>query len=298
MTPAPPFDTLRLTAGAAELVLAPAAGGAILSWRVDGQPMLHDARVPAASGWNPLDMASFPLVPFSNRIGGGAFLWDGVRHQLPPSALPDRHAIHGVGWRRAWRVVESAADRALLRHEHDASADWPWAYAAEQRFRLTAFGLEIAMTATNAADRPVPLAFGLHPYFDAAGAHLRFAASPIWRSGIDGLPARSEPPGADRDFREGLAVTATDLDNGYDGWDGRAAIWWADRPYALRITSDLPCAVVYTPASERFFCFEPVPHSNNALNLAGEGRAMPVVTPGEVFSADVRFEVLPREALQ
>lgn len=295
MIPAAPFQTLRLTSGLARLTLVPEAGGAIASWRVGEQAMLHEARAAAGPVWDPLDMASFPLVPFSNRIGDGAFVWGGADYRLPPSTLPDRHSIHGVGWRQAWGVVEVAGDRALLRHEHQADGDWPWRYVAEQRFRLTQDRLEVTMTATNDADCAVPLAFGMHPYFDAAGAHLKFAASQIWRSGADILPERAEAPRADSDFSDGQAVAATNLDNGYDGWDGHAAIWWEDRALALRMTSDLPCAVVYTPPSSGFFCFEPVPHSNNALNLAGERQAMPVVAPGETFCAVVRFDVAVRE---
>ena len=78
------------------------------AWRVGDQPMLHESGVAPGPGWDPLTMASFPLVPFSNRIGGGRFRWDGADHRLPPSRLPDRHSIHGVGWRRAWRVAEAA----------------------------------------------------------------------------------------------------------------------------------------------------------------------------------------------
>lgn len=298
MTCATPFPTLQLTSGDALLTLVPDAGGAIAGWRVGEQAMLHESGVAAGPGWDPLVMASFPLVPFSNRIGHGIFSWGGRDYRLPPSVLPDRHPIHGVGWRGTWQVVEAEADRAVLRHEHEASADWPWAYATEQRFRLTNDGLEIVMIAINSGDAPVPLAIGMHPYFDAAGAHLKFEASRIWRSGADGLPERSETPRTESDFRDGRAVAMTDLDNGYDGWNGRAAIWWDDRQHALRIESDLRCAVVYTPASSDFFCFEPVPHSNNALNLDGKGQPMPIAMPGEEVTAYIRFDVVSRETVQ
>lgn len=291
-----PFETLTLASGDARLVLVPEAGGAIASWRVDGQPMVHESGVAPGPGWEPLALASFPLVPFSNRIGGGEFWWDDARHSLPPSMLPDRHSIHGVGWRRAWQVVEAAPDRALLRLDHQGDAHWPWPFVAEQRFLLTASGLDVAMTATSRADIAVPLAIGMHPYFDAAGAQLDFAAERIWRAAHDGLPTRAVPPGPGEDFHGGLAVAATALDNGYDGWTGLAAIAWEGRRLELWITSDLPCAVVYTPPGAPYFCFEPVPHSNNALNLGGRGQAMPIAAPGETIAARVRFDTHLRGA--
>lgn len=290
MTRAAPFPTLTLTSGDARLTLVPEAGGGIAGWRVGGQAMLHESGAQAGPGWDPLAMASFPLVPFSNRIGGGRFWWGGVEYRLPPSPLPDRHPIHGVGWRREWTVVEVERERAVLRYEHAGDDDWPWAFVAEQHFRLSDRGLDVSMIATSGADSPAPLAIGMHPYFDAAGAHLDFAASQIWRSGHDRLPLHADIPRSGEDFRDGAAVASTHLDNGYDGWTGLAAIWWEGRRLELWITSDLPCAVAYTPPGAAYFCFEPVPHSNNVLNLGGRGRPMPIAAPGETISARVRFD--------
>jgi aldose 1-epimerase len=289
------FDMLTLTSGDARLALVPEAGGAIAAWRVGGQPLFHESGVAPGPDWDPLAMASFPLVPFSNRIGGGRFRWDGAEYHLPPSVLRDRHSIHGVGWRRTWQVVEAAPDRAVLRLDHDGDGDWPWPFVAEQRFHLTAGGLDVRMTATSGADIAVPLAFGMHPYFDAAGAQLDFAAAHIWRAAHDGLPLHAQTPGPAEDFGGGLAVAATDLDNGYDGWTGLARIAWEGRRVELLISSDLPCAVVYTPPGAGYFCFEPVPHSNNVLNLGGRGQAMPVAAPGETIAARVRFETRLRD---
>lgn len=290
------LESLTLASGDARLILVPEAGGAIAAWRVGGQAMFHESGVAPGPDWDPLAMASFPLVPFSNRIGGGRFRWDGAEYRLPPSVLPDRHSIHGVGWRRAWRVIEAASDRAVLRLHHMGDADWPWPFVAEQHFRLTGSTLDVRMTATNGADIAVPLAFGMHPYFDAAGAQLDFAAAHIWRAAHDGLPVLAGTPGAAEDFRGGLAVAATDLDNGYDGWTGLAGIAWERRRLALSISSDLPCAVVYTPPGAGYFCFEPVPHSNNTLNLGGRGHPMPVAAPGETIAARVRFDTRFRGA--
>jgi len=64
-----------------------------------------------------------------------------------------------------------------------------------------------------------------------------------------------------------------------------------DREYALEIDSDLPHAVVYTPADEDYFCFEPVPHINNALNRADGD--MPIIAPGDSYTASITFRAVP-----
>jgi len=57
---------MRITAGDAELILAPETGGAVVSWTIAGQPIFRAAN-PEAKGAR--DHACYPLFPFSNRIG-------------------------------------------------------------------------------------------------------------------------------------------------------------------------------------------------------------------------------------
>ena len=289
-----PFATRTLTAGASRLTLVPEAGGAIAAWRVGDQRMFYETDIAAAPEWDPLAMASFPLVPYSNRIGGGSFVWNGVAHRLPPNRTGFAYPLHGVGWLRAWQIEACGDAFAVLRYEHRGDADWPWSFSAEQRFLLVPEGLMVDLAVTNRSAAAAPLATGMHPYFDASGAHLQFAAERIWHAGADQLPVHAAVPDATSDFAAGRMVADGVLDNGYDGWDGRAAIWWDERPLGLTILSDLTCAVVYTPVDGGFFCFEPVAHSNNALNLGEAGQPMPVAAPGETIRASVAFELWER----
>ncbi|HJS12665.1 aldose 1-epimerase [Sphingopyxis sp.] len=289
-----PFATRTLTAGPSRLTLVPEAGGAIAAWRIGDQPMFYESGIAAQPGWDPRATASFPLVPYSNRIGGGSFMWDGLARRLPPNMAGFVYPLHGVGWLRGWAVTESTDAHAVLRYEHRGDADWPWAFSAEQRFALAPEGLTVDLIVTNRSAGAVPLAIGMHPYFDAAKAHLQFTAEQMWLAGADQLPLRAIASDTATDFAAGRAIAGCESDNCYDGWDGRAAIWWDDRPLGLTILSDLSCAVVYTPADARFFCFEPVPHGNNALNLGGAGQPMPVAAPGETIRARIAFDAWER----
>jgi aldose 1-epimerase len=54
----------------------------------------------------------------------------------------------------------------------------------------------------------------------------------------------------------------------------------------------LPSAVVFIRKGDDGFCFEPVPHINNALNLVDREPAMPVVAPGKAFCACIRLRAV------
>lgn len=234
-------------------------------------------------------MASFPLVPYSNRIGLGRFDWNGRTVELEPNIPPEPHAIHGTGWTAPWDVELHNADEATLVHRHKADRHWPWHFEAQQRIRLTEHSLTIEMIAHNLSDQMAPLAFGHHPYFDSDHATLAFDANMIWHTGDDGLPERFDKPDGVFNFSVGRAVVDCALDNGYAGWDGNATIRWENRPLKLAIHSDMPAAVVYIPSGESYFCFEPVPHIINALNLPGQRPPMPMVAPGARFTSQIQF---------
>lgn len=274
---------VQLASGDSACSLLPLAGGSIGSWRVAGQNMLRAA----TSQSDPLQAASFPLVPYSNRIANGRFEWNGRQIGLAPHPIAKPHSIHGVGWLRAWDVFESGADFAVLRFTHDGDANWPWPFLAEQRFKLGPDNLSVDLTAQNLADEAVPLSFGHHPYFVSAGASLRFAASRICMNDGDNLPEREQGIEDNHSFAEGFAIGGQPFDNLFTGWNGAAEIVWADRKHGLRLESDLPHAQLYVPLGQTFFCFEPVAHRTNALN--SEQNDMPVIAPGETFAANIRF---------
>jgi aldose 1-epimerase len=42
------------------------------------------------------------------------------------------------------------------------------------------------------------------------------------------------------------------------------------------------------------FCFEPVPHVNNAINRRDPDHGMPVIAPGKSFSSSIFFRAVGR----
>lgn len=286
------MTAICLENGASRAVLLPEEGGALASWHIGDQPMLRAAVNAPGAVRGPLDMASFPLVPYSNRIDAARFSWDEAERVVTPNFAPEPHAIHGVGWTRPWTVAAHGPDAATLRYTHQPDAHWPWAFTAEQQISVSGTGLWLNLSARNDADRAVPLAFGHHPYFDIDGARLCFDAACVWPNHEGGTPHTPGPPTGLFDFSTAGLVIGRMMDHCFSGWPGVAHIAWDRRPHALRIeaTSSLPCVVVYIPDGGEAFCFEPVPHINFALNTRPEAFGVPVVAPGATFEASILFE--------
>lgn len=281
---------LAITAGNSICHVVPALGGALASWEVDGQQMFREIAEQDLVSGNILGCASFPLVPYSNRIGFGQFEWDGRPVRIAGNPLFGPHAIHGVGWQESWALVHHGAADLTLQMDFAGDARWPWPFRTEQQIALVEDSLILRMKATNLADEIAPLAFGHHPYFDAKAASLQFSAGLFYEAGDDDLPKGAIVPTGEVDFSSTRNIGTCAIDNAYGDWCGAAMIAWAGRRYMLQITSSLSNAVLYTPKEADFFCFEPVPHINNALNRAD--CVMPAIEPGSAYEGHIRFTAI------
>src|SRR4051812_46618815 len=121
---------LTLQSDDSSLVLAPEAGGAILGWMFGTTALLRRPLPDAVVSGNARGLGCFPLVPFSNRIANGRFRWAGESHVLARNFGDHPHAIHGVGWQRAWSVDSAGpASATLSLHHTPARGTWPFAFA-------------------------------------------------------------------------------------------------------------------------------------------------------------------------
>ncbi len=286
---------LTLSHGESMCTILPHIGGGLGGWSIGNQQLLRHADAQAVTARDPLGLASFPLVPYSNRISMGHFEWAGQKFALAANHPPEPHAIHGVGWQRDWAVDSAQGNCASLSLMHLPDAHWPWPFEARQVITLTSHSLTLALSARNLADVALPLAFGHHPYFDAEGASLAFAADHVWMSVEDARPTEPLVPVRQFDFSRQASVADRDIDHCYTGVSGKARVSWQGRRLALEIGSapQLPAAVIYIPKGGDYFCYEPVPHINNALNLPAHHPAMPVIAPGACFETSITFEAVP-----
>ncbi len=263
------------------------AAGRVIEW-------LRPASPEAIAGGDPLGMASFPLVPFSNRIRDGRFTFDGRDVSLPLNFLPEKHAIHGEGWQNPWSVVNAEDDTATIAFA-PALGPWPWRYSAEQTFTLGDGGLSLLMTLTNNGDSPMPAGLGPHPYFvRTPQARISANADRMWVSDAEIMPTELLPPPADMDVNAGVVPDSVAMDNTFTGWDHRVEIAWPEWRARLIMEAPPPLdfLVVFTPPGEDFFCVEPVSNMTDAFNLAAAGRddtGMAVLAPDETLTGIIRF---------
>lgn len=277
---------MQLTGGEYRLLLAPERGGSILAFEWQGEALFRPACGPSI-----LDVACFPLVPFSNRIAFGRLQADGRDVQLGPNfpGSDHPHTLHGYGWLSPWTVESYDACGAIIRHHHSAG-DWPWSYYAEQQFELAEDGLTIALSVTNLSDSSMPAGLGLHPYFpsepDAVYHGLHRGE---WQNDDDCLPQRLDVRDCAIDWWQGGDVSEREVDTVYTDRKGPLSIFWPSRDLSLQISPGhaLPHTVIYAPRDQKFFCVEPVSHSTNDLNSASS--SMKWLAPGESFVVATSF---------
>ena len=287
-----------LTSGKLRLELSPSIGGAIqnFEWMDAGEsrPILRKCNNRLE---NVLDAASFPLVPYVNRIRDGRFEFRGRVVELAPNMPGDPSPLHGQGWLGPWQVEDATDSRATLSFYHSAG-EWPWDYEARQESAFDERGLTLRLTCRNTSREPMPCGLGQHPYFPCGPAtRLNTQVSDAWTIDDKVLPVDKVPAEGRYDLRNRL-VCGQDLDNGWGGWGGSARITDPDWPYDLEMSSpNARFFQLYSPASGGIFVAEPVSHANAALN-APEGEwpelGMRVLEPGEAMSLDMRLEVIAK----
>lgn len=289
--------------GAMVCRLAPLCGGAIASWTrtsANGPvDLFRPAPTTVESSLSPTDMACFSLVPFSNRIAGGRFTFQGRSVTLPPNP-GFSHAIHGHGWTAPWTVEERVDWAARLSYHHQADA-WPWRYSAFQTIALDDDGLIVTLDLVNDSDSDMPAGLGFHPYFPKPpGTRVTAGLTGMWESDDSVLPRARAPLPITLDFPAGVAMDdGVILDHGFTGWNGLATVMWTDgaaEGTSVSIVADGPFGhlIVYAPARDSFLCLEPVTHMTDAVNHPDEADAGVIaLPPGERLSGTVRFRVSP-----
>ncbi|MBX3618941.1 MAG: aldose 1-epimerase [Rhizobacter sp.] len=300
----PPPSTHKITwlehAGQ-RLGLVPTLGGGVAAWQLDRPAGRLDLLRP----WDGVSedrykLASFAMLPWSNRISAGGFEQAGHFHPIAPNRAGEPYPIHGDGWLQAWAIEQTAPGTLQMRlesHRHDGD---PYDYRATQVYTLVDGGLDQSVTVTHLGAEPLPYGLGLHPWFPAsAGARITAPVRGVWLSGADPLPTRHTTSFPDSwDLNTGAPATGSLIDNGYTGWSGDAQLDWPE--HRLRLSLHMPAAqapgageaycLVYRPPAGPAFCFEPITHPIDAFHLPGRP-GLRVLARGESMSLQVHWRV-------
>lgn len=242
----------------------------------------------------PNALACYPLVPWSNRIGGGRFTFDGRVIDVPRTRDDEPYPLHGHGWRMPWQPVADSGHAIELaaRVEHAR----PFRYLARLRYALAANTLRMTLTVRNEGE-PLPFGLGVHPFFPrTADVRLHAPATGMWHAAPDHLPTMMEAPPSSTDFGAARRLEAgAGINHSFEGWNGHAEIVWPSRRLSVAIAAATSRYVLYTTPGRDFFCFEPVDHAINAHNLPGrpQDHGLIVLATGQSLQRDYRFTVTP-----
>jgi aldose 1-epimerase len=290
-------DRLALGAGRLRLEIAPHIGGCITAFEWNDGSSQHAVMRSSSHVSNVLEAACFPLVPFVNRIRGGRFTFGGREVRLQPNMAGDPSPLHGQGWLARWEVVSATDNESVIRYHH-RGGEWPWDYEVRQELALNERGLSVRLTCRNESPEPMPCGLGQHPYFPCGeDTRVDTRVDCAWTIDEQVLPVDKVPASGRYDLND-RSICGQDLDNGFGGWSGEAAIRDPHWPFELRVAA--PTATyfhIYSPASGGFFAAEPVTHANAALSEAEDrwpGLGLKILAPGEEMSLDVRIDVLEK----
>jgi aldose 1-epimerase len=252
---------LSLFDGAAQEVVVPEAGAGLASYdliEADRRtPLFRPCRDLSPS--QPFELASNLLLPWSNRISGGGFLFAGKFHPLAPNLPGEPYPIHGNGF-SSGRDVEAAA-AASVELSLTSSGPGVFRYAARASYALRSGALTMGLTIVNLAAEPLPFGLGFRPWIvrtpetlpRAKAQWIALETSDHPPSGTERVPSRPEWDfGAPRELPSGW------INNAFLGRDGRADVVWRDRKLALEIiaVSPLNVCIVYSPSDKAdFICF-------------------------------------------
>ncbi|MHA7820254.1 MAG: aldose 1-epimerase [Erythrobacter sp.] len=268
-----------------ELAVDPALGAGITAFRWRGIDVFR----PHSGGRHPTDLASFPLVPFCNRIAHGRISYQGHVRILPfaHGDIEPTHALHGVGWISSWLIEKSSSEQAILSLKHDGAL-WPWEFVSEQRLDLLDNGYSHTLSIINRDEVPMPTGLGFHPYFPRANATFSLGAKGYWETGKDRLPSGYHELEQEADWFAGSGY-----DDCFTGCSQPISLCWPTHRLSMHCSPNLAFTHVYSPPGEDFFCVEPVSHIPDAVNseLDSEATGLVMLDPGERMEIECRFEL-------
>jgi aldose 1-epimerase len=241
------------------------------------------------------------LIPWPNRLQGGAYEFADRWHHLPLDEEGAENAIHGLVRWVAWSVAVREPDRVVMEHTLHPQPGYPFSLALSIEYELSDDGLRVTSSATNIGREACPYGSGAHPYLTVGTETvdpvvLRAPGRTVLHTDARGIPDGDAPvDGSDYDFLQPRPIGATKLDNAFtdlerddDGLarvelrhpDGEPTVsLWLDGSYRYLelFTGDSQPSV-----DRRSLAVEPMTCPPNAFRT---GEAVLVLEPGETTTA-------------
>jgi aldose 1-epimerase len=268
-----------------EATFSPANGMVCASLRHRGAELLGQRRGLDAYVEAGKTMGIPLLHPWANRLGGFSYGAVTIDRDSPEIRLEEHGLpIHGVrSATHGWETVEALQTRLVAGRDLRGLAEFPFDHRIEVAAELAGARLTITATVTPLGDRPVPIAFGFHPYFALPGVpraewvlelpvrqHLLLDANMI--------PTGEREPAGELDGPLG----ARTFDDGYtvDPAGVTFVLAGGGRRIEVAFEQGYPFAQIFAPAAQDLVCFEPMTAPADALR-----HSPGTVAAGDSFSA-------------
>lgn len=251
--------------------------------------------------------SSFTLIPYSNRIRGARFVFQGREYQLvankPEGNVVAGITIHGDVRNRPWQV-EKPEETTLVCHFDSAEfpdSNWPWPYTVRKTYRLDGNTLETRLELTNASDEEMPAGFGIHPYFvrrlpGSGDAFLQFRAKGYYIPDETLIPTEGmQPVPPELDFSTPRSPGDQHIDTVFGSWDGTASLSWPGSSVRMILEADpiFSHLVVFT-APDRTLALEPVSNATDGFNLMARGvrgTGVRILEPGGSLTGTIKMTI-------
>jgi aldose 1-epimerase len=273
-----------------EVAVSPNHGAIVNVWDRDGNAWLWGPD--STETYDPEKGGCFPLCPYSNRVRGGRFSWQGENFEIDNSGRSQAHALHGDGWISKWQVNEVSKQAVILSHRGHYS---PFNYQASQEISLSEDRLQMVLSITHLGHTPIPYGLGFHPWFPRdADTCLWAPAKEVWEEDAEHLPTRLTGIPEIWNFSRRDSVFPDGwINNLFKGWRSdennchKASLDYPSRSARIEIETcaKLDRYILYTNGRP-FLCFEPVSHDVDAHNSHDLG-GLTVLNQGETMSAEM-----------
>lgn len=275
--------------------IIPQLGNNAYQYLVDGQNFIWCPYASPRDMIGHVSLFGVPLLsPWANRLESDTYHVDQAEYILNPKLGNIRrdhfgHAIHGLVLFAPWSVQKATADEngAHVTSTLNCAtnprwmAQFPFAHDLRMSHHLANGQLNITLEIANRSSEAMPISVGFHPYFTLPGTsrddwHVDLPVEMHWELSSLLIPTGETKP---VERRGPFTLKGQSLDDVYGGLKRMGddnAVFSAEATTGTKIEVGYGpryrIAVVYSPPTSNFICFEPMAAPTNAFNLAYAGR--------------------------
>ncbi|NCB49192.1 MAG: hypothetical protein EOM53_00715 [Alphaproteobacteria bacterium] len=286
-----------------ECGILPECGGSLSYLKFFGKDgkEFHVLRPAHASAFDRKDangMSLFPLVPYSNRIRKGKFVYWGILRKVPKNKTGCADPIHGDGWVSTWSAQNKTETSITLKLVHDKDkGGFPFSYESFVTYTLEDNTFKVDVEIKNTSTLPMPCGMGIHPYFPKSSlVEVQFKSKVVWAHELDTLINGPYKTPEKWNFDTQKPLGNLEMDTCFGGNDGSSKIFYPKTGLTVEMKGypDFSHLVLYAPRNKSFFALEHVTNANDAFNLATNsviGTGIKSIGPNETIKETIELSI-------